>query len=512
MAGAVVPQSLADGVYFIPMLDGTNFSDWKDSVQFTLGYMDLDYALRVEQPPAATDTDAQEVIENRQWWERSNRLSLMLIKSRMSKSIRGSIGDCATIKELMQAIEEQFVRSDKALANTLIRQFTTKAFDSSKGMRAYITEMRDIVSQLKGLKIEISEPFLVHFILDSLPSEYGPFKISYNTHKENWSVTDLLTMCVQEEKRMKHDRPESANMVVNDKVKIEKGQSGPQKKRKHNVLSKSNGSNGKKVTCFFCKKERHVKKSCIKYKEWLEKKGSSISLGFLTRRKPTTSELWVFTGNKGLSQVVAIGVFRVILKLGHNKILVGSGTLVDNLFKLDIHPDFEENYLSLHSVGIKRNFLNEKSSLLWHKRLGHISIERMRRLVKEGVLQDLDFTDFKNCVDCIKGKQTINNSKGSRRSSSVLEIIRTDICGPFSTPCLNGQRYFISFIDDYSRFMYLYLLNEKAQALDVFKAYKAEVENQSEKKIKIVRSDRGGEYYGRYTEHGQIKGPFANFL
>ncbi|XP_042988804.1 uncharacterized protein LOC122316341 [Carya illinoinensis] len=197
MAGVVVPQSLADGVYFIPMLDGTNFSDWKDSVQFTLAYMDLDYALCVEQPPATIDTDVQEVIENRQWWERSNRLSLMLIKSRMSKSVRGSIGDCATIKELMQAIEKQFVRSDKVLASTLIRQFTTKAFDSSKGMHAYITEMRDIVSQLKGLKIEISELLLVHFILDLLPSEYGPFKIFYNTHKENWSVTDLLTMCAR---------------------------------------------------------------------------------------------------------------------------------------------------------------------------------------------------------------------------------------------------------------------------------------------------------------------------
>ncbi|XP_042954511.1 uncharacterized protein LOC122290895 [Carya illinoinensis] len=223
MAGALVPQSLTDGVYFISMLDGTNFSDWKDSVQFTLGYMDLDYALRVEQPPVATDMDAQEVIKNCQWWERSNRLSLMLIKSRMSKSIRGSIGDCTTIKELMQAIEEQFVHSDKVLASTLIRQFTTKVFDSSKGMHAYITEMRDMISQLKGLKIEISEPFLVHFILDSLSSECGLFKISYNIHKENWSVTDLLTMCVQEEEMMKHNRPESVNMVVNDKVKTEKG-------------------------------------------------------------------------------------------------------------------------------------------------------------------------------------------------------------------------------------------------------------------------------------------------
>ena len=57
-------------------------------------------------------------------------------------------------------------------------------------------EMRDIVVQLKSLEIEMSESFLVHFILNSLPSEYGPFKISYNIHKEKWSINELLTMCV----------------------------------------------------------------------------------------------------------------------------------------------------------------------------------------------------------------------------------------------------------------------------------------------------------------------------
>ena len=60
--------------------------------------------------------------------------------------------------------------------------------------------------------------------------------------------------------------------------------------------------------------------------------------------------------------------------------------------------------------------------------------------------------------------------------------------------------------------MYLYLLHDKSEALDVFKMYKAEVEKQTEKKIKIVRSDRGGEYYGRYIEKGQSLGPFAKFL
>ena len=96
-------------------------------------------------------------------------------------------------------------------------------------------------------------------------------------------------------------------------------------------------------------------------------------------------------------------------------------------------------------------------------------------------------------MDCIKGKHTNKCSKVAKRSSEILEIIHTYICGPFATPCLNGQKYFITFIDDHTRFMYLYLLYEKYEALDAFKTYKPEVEKQKDRKIKIVRSDRGGE-------------------
>lgn len=105
--------------------------------------------------------------------------------------------------------------------------------------------------------------------------------------------------------------------------------------------------------------------------------------------------------------------------------------------------------------------------MLWHKRLGHICTERIKWLVKEEILKDLDFTNFGTCVECIKGKQTNKTTKGAKRSNVLLEIIYTNICDPFPTPCFNGQRYFISFIDDNSRFMYLYLLFDKSKALDV---------------------------------------------
>ena len=60
--------------------------------------------------------------------------------------------------------------------------------------------------------------------------------------------------------------------------------------------------------------------------------------------------------------------------------------------------------------------------------------------------------------------------------------------------------------------MYLYILHNKNEALDVFKVFKVEVEKQCGKQIKIVRLDRGGEYYGRYMEKGEAPRPFEKFL
>jgi len=110
--------------------------------------------------------------------------------------------------------------------------------------------------------------------------------------------------------------------------------------------------------------------------------------------------------------------------------------------------------------------------------------------VKDGALNTLDFADFKTCVDCIKDKKTNMSKKGANRSSSILEIIHTDICIPDMDT--HGQKYFITFIDDYSRYMNVYLLHNKNEALDAFKVFKAEVENQCGEQIKIMRSDRGG--------------------
>ncbi|KAD5316756.1 hypothetical protein E3N88_16702 [Mikania micrantha] len=130
--------------------------------------------------------------------------------------------------------------------------------------------------------------------------------------------------------------------------------------------------------------------------------------------------------------------------------------------------------------------------MLWHQRLGHISRDRLSRLVKDEVLPSLDFTDFGTCVKCLKGKMTTATKKGATRSSNLLEIIHTDISGPYTITGITGHTSFITFIDDSSRYMYLYLIKDKSESLTTFKDYKTEVENQLNLKIKVVRSDRGG--------------------
>ena len=484
---------------------------------------------------------------------------------------------------MLKAIGEQFVTSDKALASTLIMKFSSIRITSVRGVHEHIMQMRDIAAQLKKLGIDMSDSFLVHFILNTLPHQYGPFKISYNTHKDKWSINELMTMCVQEEERLVMELGESA-MLATTFGKNKRNDTSQTYTSKSNQKGKGRippqADIKKENKCFFCKRKGHVKKDCPKFKKWLEKKGNISSFvcyecnmvnvnintwwidsgstihianslqSMQNLRKLVGNELSILSGNKMGSPVEAIGTCTLTLDNGFVLVLertfyvpsfsrnlisvsrlvplgfsftfqdnvfnlfyksnnIGIGILADGLYRICLQNEATNNSLHVH-IGTKRCNINEDSSMLWHRRLGHISIDRIKRLVKDGVLSTLDYTDFETCVDCIKGKQTNKSKKHANRSSNILEIIHTDICCPDMD--MPGQKYFITFIDDYSRYMYVYLLHNEYEALDAFKIFKAEVENQCGKQIHIVRSDRGGEYYGRYTENGQAPGPFTKFL
>ena len=97
--------------------------------------------------------------------------------------------------------------------------------------------------------------------------------------------------------------------------------------------------------------------------------------------------------------------------------------------------------------------------------------------MSDEILDPLGFIDFDICVNCIKGKQTNKSIFEANKTLDVLKLIYMDIYGLFPVTAWNGQQYFMMFIDDFSRYGYIYLLHEKSQSFDMFKTFKAEVEN-----------------------------------
>jgi transposase InsO family protein len=100
------------------------------------------------------------------------------------------------------------------------------------------------------------------------------------------------------------------------------------------------------------------------------------------------------------------------------------------------------------------------------------------------------------CEACALGRQhreefPVHKEKKQRE---IIELIHTDVCGPMQTMSLGGVRYFLIFVDDRSRFTWVYFIRKKSDVFEYFKEFKSMVEKQTNKCIKILRSDQGGEY------------------
>lgn len=133
---------------------------------------------------------------------------------------------------------------------------------------------------------------------------------------------------------------------------------------------------------------------------------------------------------------------------------------------------------------------------LWHRRFSHLvycAQPGLRQMVS-GVL-NIPNEHEGVCRGCALG----NNSKHSFPSSDsiskgILDLVHLDVCRPMTVSSLGGYLYFTTFIDNFSRKTWIYFLKRKDEVLPKLKAFKAQVENLTNMKIKVLISDNGGEY------------------
>jgi transposase InsO family protein len=141
------------------------------------------------------------------------------------------------------------------------------------------------------------------------------------------------------------------------------------------------------------------------------------------------------------------------------------------------------------------------SAQLWHERLGHLSKQGMDKLkpLVEGLDGLQSPCQLELCKGCMQGKQQRQAFPkcSASHAKHVLELVHTDICGPMRTASLGGSRYFMTFIDDKSRKVFVYFLKSRGEALAKFQDFQHMAEKATGRHIKVLRSDNGGEYVSK---------------
>ena len=149
--------------------------------------------------------------------------------------------------------------------------------------------------------------------------------------------------------------------------------------------------------------------------------------------------------------------------------------------------DLDLNNTHIHNIETKRcKVNNDSATYLWHYRLGHIGVKRMKKLHADGLLESLDYESVDACEPCLMGKMTKTLFFGTmKRAIDLLEIIHTDVCGPMNIEARDRYHYFLIFTDDLSRYGDIYLMKHKSETFEQFKEFQSEEENHRDKKIKV---------------------------
>ena len=156
---------------------------------------------------------------------------------------------------------------------------------------------------------------------------------------------------------------------------------------------------------------------------------------------------------------------------------------------------------------------NDASLSLWHYRYGHLGYDNVKMLYNKSMVNGMNVNSQeeidRKCEGCAYGKQNRQPfpKKTSHQSTHPLELIHSDVCGPMNVNSVGGSRYFVTFIDDYSRYTAVYMMKNKSEVLQKLKEFVQSSENFTGKRIKRIRSDNGGEYTSEeFTKYCKSRG------
>ena len=200
----------------------------------------------------------------------------------------------------------------------------------------------------------------------------------------------------------------------------------------------------------------------------------------------------------GKGKVAEFDEFGCLLKKSDGTV-VAVASRCGSLYCLDCQPLEQANVVGL----------NED---LWHRRYGHLGSDGLRQLAVEQLVDGFKFDRKKEisfCEACTEGKHHRSPfpTGGGTRAEHILGLVHSDVCGKLSPSSAGGAEYFVTFVDDKSRYVWAYMLKSKNEVFTKFRIWKAMVERSTGRKLKVLRSDNGGEYTsGEFDQYLKSEG------
>ncbi|GKA38209.1 retrotransposon protein, putative, ty1-copia subclass [Tanacetum coccineum] len=439
------------------------------TIRLSGGYLKEKNFLPLPAAPAV-DSEAQVLAQWNAVYDAYNEVSCLILGS-MTPELHRQF-EHSSPYDIIRELKSMFEKQAGVEQFDLIQTFHACKQEEGKPLGPYVLKMKGYVEQLERLGYALLQDISVGLILNGLTSDFAGFVKNYNMHNMGKTVGELHALLIEYEKYL----PKKA--ATPQVMAIQGGR-----------IQKAN------------KKLQNAKDELIKKKKQV---CTASSLGLRGARKLKQGALYLYMGNGVCAQAEAIGSYDLVLLNGlviYYAILVSKNDVLyfntissNSIYEIDM-INRVPNVNSIYTVSNKRAKHNLDSTYLWHCRLTHISKKRIEKLQHNGLLKSMNEESFDKCVSCLSGKMIRKSfSHRTKRATDLLRVIHTDVCGLLRHVSRQGASYFITFTDDYSRYGYVYLLKHKNEVFETFKVFKNEVENQLEKTIKALQSDRGGEY------------------
>lgn len=543
----------SEKVSFEP-LDLDNYAIWAIKMRFLLTHKGLWSAVKPAEGSAV---------------ERSlNDKALSVIGLNVRDHHLLTVSGCETAKAAWDALENIYKSRSLTRQLTLRRELNMLSKEPAEALPAYFSRAKSLWGDLTACQVPVSESEIVLSVLAGLPESFNTIVTVLQSSDKELKLDSILASLLsaehrgqQRQQQQQQQKPAEATAFVSKGQNVDNRGRGGYKSK----TAGGSSSGGSKGNCWTCGQPGHKARDCPTKKKDQSRGGRSVAfvasdqdlkdcwvldsgatrhmtsckedlLDFLPLKKP----IQVSFGNNQKADAVGFGrvqltpdvqlhdvlyvpvlmtslvsVKRITQHGGsvsftgdacqilHDGNVVLSARLRDDLYCIVRH----------HASAFAAKCT--ESAELWHKRFCHLSYDALTSMQRNEIVSGISVSSqhFKDaasstCTTCVQSKQTrASFSSSTPRNTSTLDLLHTDVCGPLPVPSLSGARYFVTVLDDASKLSIVKPVVHKSDVSAAVQSIINMLETRTGKRVKTVRSDRGGEYLSAsFQEYCQKQG------